>query len=760
MNSLINYYKSFFLLKNIKNYTSELNQKPFEILLSSYNSKNFGRNEQFRNSEICYKIFIHTMIILFKKTEIRNDFSTKLENPKNLFLDLNLLDYLNHYLENKNRNRSIKFQFEHFIIEIQNQNIEEFGNYLKSHNINYFQSSDFFQELFDIQELNIDTIQIKIDSFELKKKNIQKSLGKYYSSLDSINFVIQLLSKAFDFNKSFVKILDPSCGSGLFLKGILDYYNKILFDNETLVILDIVAFDIDYKSLLSCTLIVEIFSLFFWKKNFVYNINLIHDDFLFPEKTPLQEFDIVIGNPPYIRERNFQKEYRRKLENSYEVFKGKSDLYFAFIEQTNNFLKPGGCFAFILARYWLESDSGKQLRLFVKKNFFINSLVDFQSFELFKNAKVHSMVISANKIKKEADNISNNVMIIKVACSNSKVEEKELFLELKDILKKNPQTVSLFKIFFLEQQEFQNPWFLLPKENIDLLRKLNSYNSMKLSSISSIKEGINTGADKVSKKHAEIDKKYQHEKGKGIFVISRKELNNLKLDDNEKKKYIKKWIKGKNISKWIIKEEIQPEWLIYFKNDSEISQKIFQHLLTYKPILENRAEILRNPKRNWFDIAWPRNSEIFDSKPKILIPYKAKIPMFVIDEYGYYTSADFRIIIINNPYDIFVVLGLLNSQLIKWMLNKMGKNLGKSQDFYSFIIKDLPIVYPDKNDAEKLKEIVKLIIRLTKESLLDKPNSYIKKLKINELELKLNIIVNKTYKLTNEEEIIINKIEN
>ena len=309
---------------------------------------------------------------------------------------------------------------------------------------------------------------------------------------------------------------------------------------------------------------------------------------------------------------------------------------------------------------------------------------------------------------------------------------------------------NFYTTFTRLQQDLGEYWIIKQPNKLRLLKKLMSVQSIKLESIATIKEGINTGADKVSINHTRIFREMKDDVGKGIFVVTAEELDQLQLSKEEKNQYIKRWIKGKDIEKWIV--TTQDNWLIYFKKEEEINKKIIDHLTKYKRILENRAEIKRNSRRKWYEIAWPRKPEIFDTKPKLLIRYKSKKPVIAIDEQGVYTSADFRILLVNKAYDPYVILGLLNSEVIKWILNMQTKKLGAINDYYSYILKKVPIVYPEREVEVEIVERVKKIIHLiTKrnEELLKEQNL------VEKIEEEINEIVNDLYSLKEDEKQIL-----
>jgi len=92
-------------------------------------------------------------------------------------------------------------------------------------------------------------------------------------------------------------------------------------------------------------------------------------------------FDVVIGNPPYVRQELLgdSKEY---FKQKYKVYHGAADLYSYFIEKGISVLKPAGYFSYIVANKWLRANYGKPLRHWLKKQRLLE-LIDFGDLQVF-----------------------------------------------------------------------------------------------------------------------------------------------------------------------------------------------------------------------------------------------------------------------------------------------------------------------------------------------------------------------------------------
>src|SRR6266567_2529578 len=187
-----------------------------------------------------------------------------------------------------------------------------------------------------------------------------------------------------------IKILDPACGSGAFLNQAHSYlmseyknrfeekllaksgtqqldfsYINLAETNRSILLNHLFGVDLNQES-------IEITKLSLWLKtassseplqNLDKNIkcgNSIVDDPIYAGSQAFQwekefknvmdtgGFDVIIGNPPYVRQELF-REIKPYLESKYTVYSGVSDLYVYFFEKALSLLKEGGYFAFIVS---------------------------------------------------------------------------------------------------------------------------------------------------------------------------------------------------------------------------------------------------------------------------------------------------------------------------------------------------------------------------------------------------------------------------
>jgi hypothetical protein len=247
-----------------------------------------------------------------------------------------------------------------------------------------------------------------------------------------------------------ITVLDPACGSGAFLNAVFDYlwaewkivinatiklgirqelYNKEEWQLKKAIVLNnIYGVDLNMES-------VEITKLSLWLQtasayeplsdltNNIKRGNSLIDDiniteWAFEWKTEFPTvfselnngFDIVVGNPPYVRadldDDTYQKQ-RKWITEHYEFLFEKWDLMTAFYEQAlKNLLKKGGNFSFISSNAINTSKYAEKLQKWMCENFDIRSIDYFENIEVFEGVGVIPTIIAVknaaprNKVKK------------------------------------------------------------------------------------------------------------------------------------------------------------------------------------------------------------------------------------------------------------------------------------------------------------------------------------------------------------------------
>jgi len=246
-----------------------------------------------------------------------------------------------------------------------------------------------------INDYKNDLISIEEAVHSMDKDNFTeeevKESGIIYTPMKISNYMVKKLYPTLE-----ETIFEPSFGHGIFIFSILDFmekaYDLSALELKNYFIKKIYGQDIQANNLKEFK---ELVIVYFYKKGVILNdteiINFKIKDTL---KTTNQKFDIIIGNPPYVRTKNIEPEYLKFLRNNYKSCEnGNIDLYYAFIEYSSLFSTRS---SLITPNSWLYNASAKNLRIITKEN--LGSLIDFKQKQIFKNVSVYTSIFFFNKL--------------------------------------------------------------------------------------------------------------------------------------------------------------------------------------------------------------------------------------------------------------------------------------------------------------------------------------------------------------------------
>ena len=203
--------------------------------------------------------------------------------------------------------------------------------------------------------------------------------GDVFTSPHVVRFMLDMVNYRSERDLSQVTILEPSCGEGEFLEDIarriLESAKTFHFDANEAFCKNVRAYDIDGKKIDKCRSRLH-------QMGFkTTDESIIEADFL---KESIENVDIVVGNPPYIRYENIPEDMIGFIRNNYKTFHYRCDLYVPFFEKTLSLLKPDGKHCFICSNRWFKNEYGKKLRKYVADHFALQTIINLEHANAFQ----------------------------------------------------------------------------------------------------------------------------------------------------------------------------------------------------------------------------------------------------------------------------------------------------------------------------------------------------------------------------------------
>ena len=387
-------------------------------------------------------------------------------------------------------------------------------------------------------------------------------------------------------------------------------------------------------------------------------------------------FDIIIANPPYAQEKGHSEIFEPVNNSPFgkKYRQGGMDYWFYFLHKAIDIVRQDGNIAFITSSYWLKNFSAKRLIQRVKDNLSFVHTLDFNNLKIF-----------------EAVSGKHMIAIYKKGSQNSFIHKRLFrrdlaYLEV-DIKKTVADEHTRIK-------EFQNTKIFTPSNHIILEDHFldKTPKCINLGAITDSTEGVKEAP-------------WSHD-GKGVFVLSKEEVERLKLNP-QAQAIIKKYLRLEDVRKYRI--NFSDLFLIYsdrstkdrIATDPDLKQ-LKDHLDKYREAI-NRINSPNKP----YGIPAPHKPKYFDS-PKIIFKKMFRDVEFTLDQKDkFYFGFSYLSIIQKDPdYDLRYILAILNSRLAICWFYIYGKLRGVGPDIGVGKLREFPIKAIKPTAQQELIQLV------------------------------------------------------
>ncbi|EAM0504649.1 class I SAM-dependent DNA methyltransferase [Campylobacter coli] len=447
-------------------------------------------------------------------------------------------------------------------------------------------------------------------------------------------------------------------------------------------------------------------------------------------------FDLIIGNPPYIKE----AENKELFTNTKKLrtYQGKMDIWYHFVGRGFDILKNNGYLAFIATNNWVTNSGAKKLRNIVLEESQILSLVDFSSFMVFDSASIQTMIMQFQKTKPPKNYEFHFAKI---------TTQTPIYEDVINLLKnEKTQNNEILKINLTPKKFIDKTLNFTKSDYEELFNKIQKYGKFYLEE-KEVANGIHPHYDFINNR-INSNHNFAFKIGQGIFGLSEEEKEKLKLTKLENN-LVKPYYDTQNFLKFFFKKN-NHQWLIYtnssFKNPNSMDD--YPNLKKHLDKFQNVITSDNKP----YGLHRARDEKFFTGSPRIVALRKCVgEPKFSYVDFDCYVSATFYVIK-TQRINVKYLTAILNSKLIAFWLKHKGKMQGNNYQIDKEPLLNIPIVTINSKNKKLADELINLVDEILKAKEQDKNAN------TQELENKINSLVYKLYNLTEDEiKIIENK---
>jgi hypothetical protein len=394
----------------------------------------------------------------------------------------------------------------------------------------------------------------------------------------------------------------------------------------------------------------------------------------FPEVFASGGFDVVVGNPPYIRQ-EWLAPYKPHWEATFASYDGSADIFAYFYELGIRLLRPGGKLGFITSGSWVRGNFALNLRQFISQNAAPQSMIDFGEYQPFEDAEMIRPTIAI--LQKNAE--PRKMKLFKWLTAGSPPENLSEVIANATTLKTTHLSAAAWE---LESEEAIE----LRKKLADSGRPLGEYTS------GQFYRGIVSGLTEV-------------------FVINERQRQDLIRQDSRSAEIIKPFVQGTHLRPWYI--ETSDQFLIFTRRGIEIENypAVLAYLQSHREQLEPRPEswniardgLWRGRKPGsyrWYEIQDAIDYWQELERPKIMWPDISKRPRFSMDlGQRYLGNTAFAV-----PGEDYFLLGVLSSWATWFYISKTAQPLRLRGDRWQYrlftqYMENIPV--PEAKAAER-----------------------------------------------------------
>ncbi|MFN0056636.1 MAG: Eco57I restriction-modification methylase domain-containing protein [Planctomycetales bacterium] len=409
----------------------------------------------------------------------------------------------------------------------------------------------------------------------------------------------------------------------------------------------------------------------------------------FPDVARAGGFDLVVGNPPYLREKDGRDLFRRLRESSLgsKWHEARMDLWHYFVHRSLDLLRPGGVLTFIVNSYWTASRGASRLIGRLERETRLELIEELGDTPLFKGVAGRHLIFRLTRNPASPGPERRGAGWCRVTTSD------------------RPERLIPHQELFHEGRLVLAPEVRLSRGTTHVSPLGDRYDT---------RQGLAENPPCITRRMAEeFPDRYQA--GEGVFVLRDDELARLALSDRERS-LLRPYFATNAMGRYQAPQTTDRHVLYLTRATAptlEGMPHLAAHLERFRPILERRRETQRG-RCAWWHLHWPRLESVF-VQPRILSVQMGRRPQFAWAEHPTFVGFSINLVLASakDAPSLLCLTGLLNSNLAMEWFERHAKRRGIHLEINGHVLKGFPIPErqpPIEAEIERLVRIRQALV--------------------------------------------------
>ncbi len=422
----------------------------------------------------------------------------------------------------------------------------------------------------------------------------------------------------------------------------------------------------------------------------------------FPQVAEERGFDVVLGNPPYRKERDakdlFDTIAASPLGRRWR--EPRMDLWYYFMHRGLDLLKPGGLLSFIVGSYWTASTGAQKMIARLRQEATLSEVVLLHDQKVFADVQGRHLIFLAQKGNRPDS--CRVVSLPRGGQDNEAAGGGLVALEQLAVGHGFPTTADIYEI---------PPADLYHGGQLNLARPSGPSASLsecrELGRLFETAQGIAENPPRITKRHCQ-EFSANWRVGAGVFVLNKREIEELGLNRAEQE-LLQPYFELADLGRYSISER-PSNWILYLTRDTatEIEQfpNVMRHLAQYQAVMDRRRET-RLGRNAWWHLHWPRRMRLF-TEPAVLCVQMGRAPAFVLAERPAFVGFSTNVVLQKpaSPFSLAALTAILNSTFAADWFSQFAKRRGVNLEINLHVLRQFPVPPHDASLDRQLAELV------------------------------------------------------